>query len=129
MSNELFSSLEEDINNKEEEIKQIFYAKVKKLQNEIQEKDKRVLFLEEKLDKLKADYEFNYNLIEERDNDLKIFEEKIDSFNLILQEKENDIKLLTKLNEDFSLKLINEKTKELAPKDSNICPVVESILD
>jgi len=33
------------------------------------------------------------------------------------------------LTNDECCKLINEKTKELQPKDSNICPVVETILE
>jgi serine/threonine protein phosphatase PrpC len=33
------------------------------------------------------------------------------------------------LSNEECCKLINEKNKELAPKDSNICPVVESILE
>lgn len=99
------------VNNKEEEIRKIFYTKINKLNESINEKDKMIQNLVDKLEKLKNDFDFNYNLIEERDNDLKIYEEKIDSFILLLNDKDEEITIFKKQIEELNLKLQNEKNK------------------
>jgi chromosome segregation ATPase len=110
LSNSEFE-MEKLISNKEDEIKKIFYAKIKSLNETLTEKNVLILSLEEKLEKLKSDFDYNYGLIEERDNDLKIYEEKIESFEHLLRTKDEEAKELKRLIDEINLKLHNEKNK------------------
>jgi hypothetical protein len=106
----------EDINelvkNKEDEIKNIFNTRIRNLEIQLGEKEKQNLCLQNELEKLKADFEFNFNLLEDRDNDIKIFEEKIDSFIIGLKEKDSEIGNLKNLIDELNLKIQNEKNKK-----------------
>jgi len=105
------TNLDELINTKEEEIKKILNSKIIQLNKILVEKENLIISLQEKFDKLKSDYEFNYNLIEERDNDLKIYEEKIDTFLYFITNKDEEIEKLKISYDELNSKFQSEKIK------------------
>lgn len=103
--------MEKLISNKEDEIKKIFYNKIKSLNESLSDKNLQIHSLEEKLEKMKLDFDYNYGLIIERDNDLKIYEEKIDSFEKLLLSKDEELNQLKNHIQELNFKFQNEKNK------------------
>jgi DNA repair exonuclease SbcCD ATPase subunit len=97
---------------KDDEIKNIYNNKIKQLEIRLHEKEIHVKKLEDELNTLKKDFVFNLTLIEDRDNDLKIFEEKVDSFLAILGARDNEIKRLNASLIDLEARLQNEKGRK-----------------
>ena len=79
------------INSKETEIKNILLQKVTILQNELNQKNIQIENNNSTIQKLKSAYSQNLELINERDKDLKIYEEKFDNINEIINEKNLEI--------------------------------------
>ena len=96
--------IKELIKNKETEIKNILLFKINELQNELEKKNNELLQVEN----IKQAYKNNLELIEERDKDLKIYEEKLDSLTNLLNNKEKE---LAELNEKYN-NIINKKQQK-----------------
>ena len=73
------SEIKSFISSKEGEIKAILLQKISLLENELSTYIQKNKNLQTSLDKLKEAYKTNLKVIEERDNDLKSYEDKFDS--------------------------------------------------
>jgi hypothetical protein len=118
--NSKFENFEEEIDllklekmqiSKEEEIKKINLLKIKHLEKLLEEKTKKLEISEENFKSLKEKFEININLIEERDNDIAIYNSKFDKLYLVIKEKENYIKNLEEkiVNLNSNLNVIKGK--------------------
>ena len=82
------------ISSKETEIKNILLQKITELKIEISSKNDTIQKLNTSFTQLKEAYETNLELITERDNDIKKYEEKFDSIDKVLQLKDTEISSL-----------------------------------
>lgn len=103
--------IEKLISNRDDEVKRAFNSKINTLTATLAEKNLEIQNLNSTLEKLKTDFNFNLNLIEERDEDLKLYEDKIDSFNVLLVDKDKQIKNLEAQINELNLKHQNDKIK------------------
>ena len=99
------SEIKSFISSKEGEIKSILLQKISLLENELSTSNQKNKNLKISLDKLKEAYKINLKVIEERDNDLKSYEDKFDSISSIINNKDNEIKKLKEENEAIINKL------------------------
>ena len=111
------SDIKNFISDKESEIKTILLQKINYLENELTNNIQKNQSLSSSLDKLKEAYKTNLKVIEERDNDLKAFEDKFDSISNVINQKENSIIKLTKEKEELILKLKYEKDQRIKNED------------
>ena len=111
------SDIKNFISDKESEIKTILLQKINYLENELTNNIQKNQSLSSSLDKLKEAYKTNLKVIEERDNDLKAYEDKFDSISNVINQKENSIIKLTKEKEELILKLKNEKDQRTKNED------------
>ena len=88
------SEIKSFISTKEGEIKAILLQKISLLENELSTSIQKNKNLQLSIDKLKEAYKANLKVIEERDNDLKSYEDKFDSISNIIENKENEIQKL-----------------------------------
>ena len=88
------SEIKSFISSKEGEIKAILLQKISLLESELSSSIQKNKNLQTSLDKLKEAYKVNLKVIEERDSDLKSYEDKFDSISAIIENKENEIKKL-----------------------------------
>ena len=111
------SDIKNFISDKESEIKTILLQKINYLENELTNNIQKNQSLSSSLDKLKEAYKTNLKVIEERDNDLKAYEDKFDSISNVINQKENSIIKLTKEKEELILKLKYEKDQRTKNED------------
>ena len=114
-----FNDIKSLITTKENEIKNILLQKISSLQNEISEKNKKIENMKESIDKIKSAYQSNLQLIEERDNDLKAYEEKFDSITNIISSKDLEISKLNENINDLNNKLKYEKSQRIQNEEFN----------
>jgi len=113
------SEIKSFISSKEGEIKAILLQKISLLENELSASIQKNKNLQMSLDKLKEAYKTNLKVIEERDNDLKSYEDKFDSISAVINSKENEIIKLKNENQNILNKLKYEKdqrTKQIFNK-------------
>ena len=114
-----FNDIKSLITTKENEIKNILLQKISSLQNEISEKNKKIENMKESINKIKSAYQSNLQLIEERDNDLKAYEEKFDSITNIISSKDLEISKLNENIDDLNNKLKYEKSQRMQNEEFN----------
>ena len=114
-----FNDIKSLITTKENEIKNILLQKISSLQTEISEKNKKIENMKESIDKIKSAYQSNLQLIEERDNDLKAYEEKFDSITNIISSKDLEISKLNENINDLNNKLKYEKSQRIQNEEFN----------
>ena len=114
-----FNDIKSLITTKENEIKNILLQKISSLQNEITEKNKKIENMKESIDKIKSAYQSNLQLIEERDNDLKAYEEKFDSITNLISSKDIEISKLNENINDLNNKLKYEKSQRMQNEEFN----------
>ena len=114
-----FNDIKSLITTKENEIKNILLQKISSLQNEITEKNKKIENMKESINKIKSAYQSNLQLIEERDNDLKAYEEKFDSITNIISSKDLEISKLNENINDLNNKLKYEKSQRMQNEEFN----------
>ena len=114
-----FNDIKSLITTKENEIKNILLQKISSLQNEITEKNKKIENMKESINKIKSAYQSNLQLIEERDNDLKAYEEKFDSITNLISSKDIEISKLNENINDLNNKLKYEKSQRMQNEEFN----------
>ena len=114
-----FNDIKSLITTKENEIKNILLQKISSLQTEISEKNKKIENMKESIDKIKSAYQSNLQLIEERDNDLKAYEEKFDSITNLISSKDIEISKLNENINDLNNKLKYEKSQRMQNEEFN----------
>ena len=105
------------ISSKETEIKNILLQKIIELKIEISSKNDTIQKLNTSFTQLKEAYETNLELITERDNDIKKYEEKFDSIDKVLQLKDIEISSLKTQLIDLQNKLKYEKSQRTQSND------------
>ena len=105
------------ISSKETEIKNILLQKITELKIEISSKNDTIQKLNTSFTQLKEAYETNLELITERDNDIKKYEEKFDSIDKVLQLKDIEISSLKTQLIDLQNKLKYEKSQRTQSND------------
>ena len=105
------------ISSKETEIKNILLQKITELKIEISSKNDTIQKLNTSFTQLKEAYETNLELITERDNDIKKYEEKFDSIDKVLQLKDTEISSLKTQLLDLQNKLKYEKNQRTQSND------------
>ena len=110
------SEIKSFISSKEGEIKAILLQKISLLENELSTYIQKNKNLQTSLDKLKEAYKTNLKVIEERDNDLKSYEDKFDSISAVINNKENEIIKLK--NEKNIFNLIEYENNNLLDESS-----------
>jgi len=113
------SEIKSFISSKEGEIKAVLLQKISLLENELSTSIQKNKNLQLSLDKLKEAYKVNLKVIEERDNDLKSYEDKFDSISNIIENKENEIQKLKNENENILSKLKYEKDQRTKNEEYN----------
>ena len=105
------SQLKDFISSKESEIKEILMKKVSSLQKENTGHADQIKKLTQTLDEVKNAYQKNLQLLNERDADIKQYEDKFDAVEKIINDKDNQINLLKQTTEDLNSKLKYEKAQ------------------
>lgn len=104
---------------KEEELKLLTVLRIKQLEKTLEEKEKEIKKLEDKNKLIKKDFEYNFELLEERDNDLKIFEEKIDAFVKVIEDNNVKLNEYQDLLDELQGKYEYEKNKRKEEEELN----------
>ena len=107
------SSLQEQVEQKENEWREAQQLQNKSLQNALKEKERQLNNERVRFRKLKEDFEYNLKLLEERDQELQRYDALFSQVRNINSSRDGEVSDLKIQLDDLKLKLsLEEKTKE-----------------